>query len=443
MDRISNLPDEIVFQIGSFLSAKEAAFTTVLSKRWHHLFTIVPDLHFDGSVKDGESLTDFVDRVLALPATCRVNKFSLNWWFDEDTEPAQYDRINRCLRHVLKRGVMVLTLRINGVEAYTLPSEVFTCETVTKLSLGCHFAIDSLPQNALLTGLKTLSLSYVRFYEFGRCAFKALLAAAPVLEELTISGVNWQLWKWSRTVSSSSLKRLTIMRNEWDSFDGSDFKSISFNTPGLAYLYYSDYVPREYLYVNFDSLVEATLYLCPEENYMWGEGDEKRFRPMNLLNGLKNVEILNLYTIMTAKMFYVFREALPVFEKLSSLYVSLSNFCWSPMPMLITKSPNLKTLEINGPLHNKNFYYCEEDSVCECVSEYSFFLSCPLEVVEINDYYGSPVELIQMKHFLEKLSCLKLVKVHSQATGKYKVKLIGDLQRLSRASSQCKFEIVS
>lgn len=46
-------------------------------------------------------------------------------------------------------------------------------------------------------------------------------------------------------------------------------------------------------------------------------------------------------------MFYVFREALPVFQKLSHLSVNLSNFCWSSMPMLIKKAPNLKTLNID------------------------------------------------------------------------------------------------
>ncbi|XP_020880953.1 F-box/LRR-repeat protein At3g62440 isoform X2 [Arabidopsis lyrata subsp. lyrata] len=441
MDRISNLPDEIICHIGSFLSAKEAAFTTVLSKRWHNLFTIVPDLHFDCSVKDGESLTDFVDRVMTLPASSPVNKFSLKWWFDEDTEPAQFDQINRCLRDVLKRGVVDLYLWINGKQGYTLPFEVFTCETITKLSLGSSFAIDILPENALLPALKTLPLYYIRFYEFGRCAFKTLLDASPVLEELTVCGVNWELWKWSRTVSRSSLKRLTIMRKQWDAFDDSDFNSISFDTPSLAYLYYSDYVPKEYLSVNLDSLVETKLYLCPEENYMWGEGDEKRFNPMNLLHGLKNVETLNLYTIMTAKMFYVFREALPVFEKLSHLTVNLSNFCWSSMPMLIKKAPNLKTLNIN--LHYESYYRCAGDIVCECVAEYSFLVSCPLEVLKITEYYGCFRELMQMKHFLEKLLCLELVEIHSQATGERKLKLIADLQRLPRASSKCKFEVVS
>ncbi|CAD5326546.1 unnamed protein product [Arabidopsis thaliana] len=124
-------------------------------------------------------------------------------------------------------------------------------------------------------------------------------------------------------------------------------------------------------------------------------------------------------------MFYVFREALPVFENLCHLTVNLSNFCWSSMPMLIKKAPNLKTLNI------------------DCVSEYSFLVSCPLEVLKITEYYGSFRELMQMKHFLEKLSCLEPVKVHSQATGERKLKLIADLPRLPRASSKCNFEVVS
>ncbi|CAE6080578.1 unnamed protein product [Arabidopsis arenosa] len=142
-------------------------------------------------------------------------------------------------------------------------------------------------------------------------------------------------------------------------------------------------------------------------------------------------------------MFYVFREALPVFEKLSHLTVNLSNFCWSSMPMLIKKAPNLKTLNIDGPLHYESYYRCAGDIVCECVSEYSFLVSCPLEVLKITEYYGCFRELMQMKHFLEKLSFLELVEVHSQATGERKLKLIADLQRLPRASSKCKFEVVS
>ncbi|VVB06620.1 unnamed protein product [Arabis nemorensis] len=417
MDRLSNLPDEIICHIGSFLSAKEAAFTTLLSKRWQNLITIKQTLHFDDSI---ESFKDFADRLSSLQVTSRVRKLSLKWWSLES------DRVNHCLRDVLKCGVLDLNLWINGKQGYSLPFEVFTCKTVVKLSLGFRFSIDMIPENALLPSLKTLSLNDLKFFEFGgNCAFQTLLAACPVLEELFLSDVNWEQWKWSRTVSSLSLKRLTIIRTKWDDYDTSGFKSISFDTPGLVYLYYSDYVPKEYLNVNLNSLVEAKIILRPQENHIWNERHGDPFYPMNLLQGLKNVEILNLHSYQTLMMFYVFREALPVFEKLSHLSVNLSRYCWFPIKFM-------------GSLHFRKF-----NSLCHCLSEFSFLDSCPLEVLKITEYFGNQQELRQMEYILGKLSCLELVQIHfPMATGEKKAKLEYKLQKLPRASSKCKFNVV-
>ncbi|KAG7561390.1 F-box-like domain superfamily, partial [Arabidopsis thaliana x Arabidopsis arenosa] len=77
MDRISNLPEELISHIVSFLSAEEAAFTLVLSKRWENLFTIIPSLYFQDWSKIQGSLMDFVDGVIALPLCSRIRKFSI------------------------------------------------------------------------------------------------------------------------------------------------------------------------------------------------------------------------------------------------------------------------------------------------------------------------------------------------------------------------------
>nr|XP_017245756.1 PREDICTED: F-box/LRR-repeat protein 25-like [Daucus carota subsp. sativus] len=47
-DRISRLPDELIHKILSFVDAKEAVQTSVLSRRWELIWTTLPFLSFCG-----------------------------------------------------------------------------------------------------------------------------------------------------------------------------------------------------------------------------------------------------------------------------------------------------------------------------------------------------------------------------------------------------------
>ncbi|VVA91907.1 unnamed protein product [Arabis nemorensis] len=189
-----------------------------------------------------------------------------------------------------------------------------------------------LPEDVSLPSLKTLFLDSVYFYNSSYCVL------CPLLEELTIHGDCWQLRKCSRTVSSSTLKKLTIMCTNRE-----DFWGITFDTPNLAYLEYSDLIPRDYPFVNLESLVELKLdlYLCAGHS-----------NPTNLLKGLRNVEALELSSNDTSRMIYHFREVIPVFNILFRLSITTHSlgYDWEVLPILLKNSPNLQTLVIKGPL---------------------------------------------------------------------------------------------
>ncbi|XP_023639081.1 F-box/LRR-repeat protein At3g58980 [Capsella rubella] len=187
----------------------------------------------------------------------------------------------------------------------------------------------------------------------------------------------WETWKWSGIVSSRSLQRLTIGRELID-FKGPDPQNITFDTPSLAYLDYGDFVPDGYTIVNFESLVEARLNLLVMVDRRWRghfseDGDILSSNATNLIQGIKHVQILELSSPYTFETLYLFRDAIPVFEKLHHLTMTHDDtgFGWRFLPFLLNKAPNLKTLVIEGGLH-----CLEPDYVCRCLSGYSCLLSC-------------------------------------------------------------------
>lgn len=160
-DVISGLPEDLCCNILSFLPTKEAASTSVLSRKWRHLFVFVPNLHFDESFylnpvnqkkipttitdliemhnqrmnKISTSFMDFVDRVLALQGNSPLHKFSLK--VEDGVDPA---RINSWIDNVLDRGVSDLDLDIDLDSEFVLTSKIFLSKTLVRLSLKLGYS---------------------------------------------------------------------------------------------------------------------------------------------------------------------------------------------------------------------------------------------------------------------------------------------------------------
>lgn len=80
-DRISVLPDDIIVRILSFVSMEEAVATSILSKRWRPLWTLVPiidlpDFDFDSSDIQ-ELFIEFVRNVLRFNKAVSLEKLRI------------------------------------------------------------------------------------------------------------------------------------------------------------------------------------------------------------------------------------------------------------------------------------------------------------------------------------------------------------------------------
>ncbi|KFK25696.1 hypothetical protein AALP_AA8G147200 [Arabis alpina] len=262
MDTISDLPDEIIIKILSFLSIDEAALTSILSKRWRDLFAFTPNLHLYRSNRTQclSNFMDFVERVLAVSGNYAIRSFTLNCGDDVGSA-----HIDRWVRNVVKRGG-VLDLHLGVFPQHdSLVFEVFACETLVTLTLD-GFKIPRLPEDVSLQ-------------------------------------IGWEFRKLSHFLSCPTLKRLTTF-SYYDDLLG----NISFDYPKLVYLEYSSHLQLQYPLVNLDSLVEAKLKLSTRV----GVSYPASYNPSNLLKGLRNVKILDLYSPTTVKIFEKFHEAVPV-----------------------------------------------------------------------------------------------------------------------------------
>ncbi|KAL9817408.1 F-box/LRR-repeat protein [Arabidopsis thaliana] len=253
-DVISSLPDDISSHILSFLPTKEAASTSVLSKKWRYLFAFVPNLDLDDSVylnpenetEISTSFMDFVDRVLALQGNSPLHKFSLK--IGDGIDPV---RIIPWINNVLERGVSDLDLHLNLESEFLLPSQVYLCKTLVwlKLRFGLYPTIDV--EDVHLPKLKTLYIEATHFEEHG-VGLTKLLSGCPMLEDLVLDDISWFIWDFA-SVSVPTLKRLRFSWQERDEFP----KSVLLDTPNLVYLKFTDTVAGKYPKVNLDSLVEA------------------------------------------------------------------------------------------------------------------------------------------------------------------------------------------
>ncbi|ESQ44167.1 hypothetical protein EUTSA_v10005909mg [Eutrema salsugineum] len=466
-DLISGLPDCLICHILSFVSTKEAASTSILAKRWRYLFALTPNLVFDDSVyqnpemvnqkkytfpwitkkesKIPRSFVDFVDRVLVLHQNPLLNRFSLKC--EDVVHPAI--AIGWILK-VLDRGVLDLDLHFSTELHCPLPSEMFVSETLVRLKIGVRDVLAIDVKDVFLPNVKTLCLDYVMIKNSD---FAKLLSGCKALEELVLN--NLFEVRYSCSVSNKTIKKLMVCRSR--TFD-ENHKRVSFDTPNLVYLEYSDTIADKYPKVNLNSLVEASLDLRMTSDqifkatYEIPAPEEMVGNATNFLMGICNVKILYLSDATLEVLTYCCKP-MPEFNNLIHLTIQTDpDVAWKSLPALLKNCPKLETLVFEG-LHHRYANCAEEDGcLCKpCEDTTTCLSSSPVKVLkilkfgEIFDDYDIEEQIKQVKHFLETMPNLEQLILYYDTSFDEDVNEVStQLQRHPRAaSSKCKIQVIS
>ncbi|XP_050257734.1 F-box protein At4g09920-like isoform X1 [Quercus robur] len=220
-DRISQLPDEMLISVLSFLMPKEAFRTSVLSHRWKCLCPFLPrSLDFDGLYtmweieREKKSLQferkKFLQWVNDTLKSCRVStidEFRVCFELDDGSKSHVDGWIDFAISKGVKRLELDFTARSPFKDAsnfYRFPNESFTSD------------------KTCIKSLTSLTLKYIRVT--GEL-LEHFLSNCPLLERLHVDNsedlVNLKIYG-----SSLKLKYLHIIRCL-------EFKSIEINAPNL------------------------------------------------------------------------------------------------------------------------------------------------------------------------------------------------------------------
>ncbi|XP_057771461.1 F-box/FBD/LRR-repeat protein At5g56420-like [Salvia miltiorrhiza] len=285
MDRLSELPDSVIFHIFWSLPMWDVVRTTILSKRWLNLWTTTPFLNFgDPRMHFGtvDRFRNFVQRALLRWDGVRVLKFKVesDTTDEEDCEPIHEDAdlwdlprkfepihedVDLWVRFAKKFEVEELYLhmviqddhesRSGDIDdlIHWVPQFLYSCSSLKVLSIeNCYFRIKG---NVQWNHLKSLTIS--RGYGVTEDVMNQILCGSPQLEVLIMSFFECSK---SLCIRSNSLKELSINKHLYD-YDASTYTTTELRiwTPNLKTLEIKGVPFSKCLLMNVSSLNRATL----------------------------------------------------------------------------------------------------------------------------------------------------------------------------------------
>uniref|UniRef100_A0A0D9X4D2 F-box domain-containing protein n=1 Tax=Leersia perrieri TaxID=77586 RepID=A0A0D9X4D2_9ORYZ len=261
-DFISSLPDELLHHILSFMTAREAVQTCVLSTRWRHIWQSLHCLNIKASEFTSKvGFVNFMDNLVLRRGDMPLDSLRMSTSHQYGSVSLNHDRANLWIGYALRSNVHELLIQENYYEHFNLDHSSF---------ISSH--------------LKVLCLNYVSISDL---FIENLFTGCPALQDLTMVDCCVYATKFS----STSLKNLTFISHSPDNGDliHDDFKDLVIDTPSLVSLHLEDLPFLAPCLVNVSSVVKAYISL---DGASFGCFDMK----YNILSALSNVTKLTLRT---------------------------------------------------------------------------------------------------------------------------------------------------
>ncbi|KAI3831359.1 hypothetical protein MKW92_053129 [Papaver armeniacum] len=450
VDQISNLPDDVLVRILSFVPTEQAVLTSLLSKRWKFLWTSIPVLDFDYdrfwekfyalNLDDDDikrRFLDFVEHVFSLHELAPLQNLRLA--FDINVFDDYISEASMLVRFAMRSNCMAIDLKLSDSSLYaedieyTLPPCFFPHRSVSQLKLTrCKF-IPSLYRS--FASVNVVKLTHV---ELQKDSVYDLVSKCPRLEDLHL--IRCQI--------PSFLMLQSCLGN-----GGLDFEHATIHIPTLLLLAYEGNFRSGYLSIyNPENLIEA------EVNVFCDLHNELQLL-CKLLQDLRNVKSLTLFSHNLKVLNINGGMSLQTpFNNLKHLTVKLRKVDKELLGLvcLLRSSPYLESLclsiDFDAYLLPKNeilsaVYNGDKETVQqlrllppECLAH--------LMKIKIEYFQGLKVEMEFVELFLKSSLCLremvicmssryrylKLIKELSKTLKKKKAKMIERLLAYKRAS---------
>ncbi|KAL9283654.1 putative FBD-associated F-box protein [Arabidopsis thaliana] len=425
MDRISLLPDDVVFKILSFVPTKVVVSTNLLSKRWRYLWKHVPKLDYrDPSLVDTEHwrASRFVDKFLLLHEAPVLETLHLS--LSRNCPPSD---IETWISVAISRGVrnLHIYLYIPSTGPIRLPRSLYTCETLVSLYLLLDFTVDDAPFMFCLRSLKVLVLLFAKFSSDE--IVNRLLSGCPVLEGLILIRRNDNVKNF--TIAAPSLQRLIAI--DCRSQVPGDDVGFVIKAPSLKSLTLLNFSPHSGFrsLVKMPDLVKASIKVR--------HGDSKMF--MGCLTSTKRLALCLQPPLDSCP--------IGVFNQLESLSLCTCSLGWCRL--ILNHTPKLRVLRFEQ--RQAKFYQlldplkrCCSSSVdvqtqWEQPNSVPKCLISSLETVEWIDYKGREVEKKVVMYLLENSRQLKTMAIRSlkSTNDNEKLKMLQELSSIHRICTKC------